>query len=268
MADGDRNFGVCLGKRLRASPLFTPLGVKPNWEDYSPEEQDAIRAAWVVHYPSPLYEDVFASLGKKVFPRGVNGFIGNKIRQTNLFQLLGVSHPRTRLYYGRDRMRRILDDFDYPFIAKTPVGSSMGRGVRLIGCAGELRSYLDGRQPAYIQERLPVDRDMRVVVISGEVVHAYWRIGRPGDFRNNVTQGASISYDDIPEEALAFAARVARRCRFDEVGLDICVVDGRCYVIEANMAYGLEGFHLAGMDIYAVIARRAESNAARAAPLR
>lgn len=245
---------ICLGKRLRSAPSFRCLGVKPNWADYSREEQEALSGAEEVYYPSPLYEDLFLSMGKKVFPRSSTGFIGNKIRQTNLFQLLGISHPRTRLYYGRDRLHRICDDFAYPFVAKTPVGSSMGKGVRLIRNGDELESYLEKHRPAYIQEYLPIDRDLRVVLIGGEVVHAYWRIGQPDDFRNNVTQGAAVSFENIPDEALQFAESVARLCRFDEVGLDVCHARGRYYVIEANMVYGLEGFKQAGLDIYEILA--------------
>ena len=94
-----------------------------------------------------------------------------------------------------------------------------------------------------------MDRDLRVVLIGGHVVHAYWRIAAPGEFRTNVSQGAGISYDNISAEALEFAAEVATRCRFDEVGLDIAQVNGRCYVIEANMVYGLEGFRQAGLEL-------------------
>ena len=117
----------------------------------------------------------------------------------------------------------------------------------------ELASYLKSYHPAYIQEYLPIDRDLRVVLIKGRVIHAYWRIHQPGNFRNNVSQGGRISFDGIPEEALHFAIDVARRCGFDEVGLDICQADGRYYVIEANMVFGLEGFRRKGLDLYEIL---------------
>jgi ribosomal protein S6--L-glutamate ligase len=87
------------------------------------------------------------------------------------------------------------------------------------------------------------------------VVHSYWRIQQPGEFRNNVARGAVISYEDIPADALTFAVKVAGLCRFDEVGLDICQAHGEDYVIEANMVYGLAGFRQIGLDIYQVLAR-------------
>jgi ribosomal protein S6--L-glutamate ligase len=246
---------LSLGKRLRCCSSFSCLGVLPNWDDYELLEKQAILNSEEISYPTALYEDIFRSLGKSIFPRNYYRFVGNKIRQTELFQFLGIPHPRTRLYYGRNRAERISSDFEYPFIAKTPVGSSKGCGVYLIENDEDLNVYLDRHLPAYIQEYFPVGQDLRVVLIAGHVIHAYWRIHRPGNFRNNVSQGADISYDNIPKEALDFAVDVAVRCRFDEAGLDICHFEGQFYVIEANMVFGLEGFRRAGLDLCEILAR-------------
>ncbi|MCU0572794.1 MAG: ATP-grasp domain-containing protein [Syntrophobacteraceae bacterium] len=246
-------FRMALGRRARASRSVAPVGVRPNWEDYPGEVREAFRRATRVYYPSVLYEEICRTLGKETFPRSYYRFMGNKILQTQLFQLLEIPHPRTRIFHGRDRLERIKESFAYPFVAKTPIGSSQGRGVFLIGSDRELRQYLDRHRPAYVQEYFPIDRDLRVVVIGGRVVHAYWRVRRPGDFRNNVAQGASIRFDDIPNEGLDFAVEVARRCSFDEVGMDICRHDNRYFILEANMVYGLEGFRQAGLDLHAIL---------------
>uniref|UniRef100_A0A831ZZE1 ATP-grasp domain-containing protein n=1 Tax=Desulfacinum infernum TaxID=35837 RepID=A0A831ZZE1_9BACT len=241
---------LSLGKRLRRCASFRCVGVEPNWADYPEEIRNALVQSPVVYYPSRLYEDLFRSVGKIVFPRNYYRFMGHKIRQTALFQLLEVPHPRTRLYYGTRKLSRIMDDFSFPMIAKNPVGSSQGEGVWLVRSEEELRRYLAHHHPAYIQEYLPIDRDLRVVLIAGHVVHAYWRIARPGEFRNNVSKGGTISFDAIPDEALDFARWTATVCRFDEVGLDLCHARGRWWVLEANMVYGLEGFRRRGLDIY------------------
>jgi ribosomal protein S6--L-glutamate ligase len=246
---------MAMGRRARASRSLKPVGVKPNWEDYPGEVRDGFGRATRVYYPSVLYEELCRTLGKETFPRNYYRFMGNKILQTQLFQLLEVPHPRTRLYYGRRRLERIKDAFPYPFVAKTPVGSSKGKGVFLMDRDGDLQHYLDRHRPAYIQEYLPIDRDLRVVLIGARVVHAYWRIRRPGEFRDNVARGATVSFEDIPAEGLHFAVDVARRCSFDEVGLDICRVAGRYFVLEANMVYGLEGFRQAGLDLYAILGK-------------
>lgn len=124
----------------------------------------------------------------------------------------------------------------------------------MIARDAELDAYLQRCRPAYIQEYLPLDRDLRVVLVAGCVLHAYWRIAREGEFRNNVSRGARISFEDIPGDALEFAKDVVKRCRFDDVGLDICFHEGRYLVIEANMVYGLEGFKQLGLDLRELLA--------------
>jgi ribosomal protein S6--L-glutamate ligase len=250
------NRKVVLGKRLRGSGELTPLGVRPNVDDYSEAELDRLRAAATVYYPSSLYEAVFLALGKRVFPANSYSFLGDKIKQTALFTLLDIPHPHTRIYYGGRKTERILQDFPLPFIAKIPRGSSQGRGVFLIRTAADLTRYLERTSPAYIQEYLAIERDLRVVVLDGHVLHAYWRIARAGEFRTNVTQGATISVEGIPRDALRFAEGVAGRCGFGEAGLDVCPVDGRYLVLEANMMYGLQGFTAANLDVYGLIRER------------
>ena len=87
-----------------------------------------------------------------------------------------------------------------------------------------------------------------------KTVHAYWRIHTEGDFRNNVSQGGTIAFEGVPAEALDFAVDTARRCGFDEVGLDICEYAGKYWVLEANMVFGPEGFRKKGLDIHEIIA--------------
>jgi len=244
---------ISLGKRLRKSSIRC-LGVKPNWSDYPEELQRAIVSAEKICYPGPVYSEIFEAAGLSVFPRNYYHFLGNKVAQTDLFNLLEISHPRTKIYYGRDRLKRIESDFPYPFIAKTPLGSSQGSGVFLIRRPEDLSQYLETHNPAYIQEYLALDRDLRVVVIGARLVHAYWRIHREGDFRNNIAQGGIISFENIPAAALDFAMHVALKCRFDEVGLDICEYAGKYFVLEANMVYGQEGFRKKGLDIHQIIA--------------
>jgi len=245
---------VALGKRLRHSPLMRSLGVRPNIDDYSEAEFEVLRKAEIIYYPTSLYEDVFLALGKKVFPANYYGYMGDKVKQSELFTLLGIPHPRTRIYDGRFRIEQILEDFSFPFIAKIPVGSSQGKGVFLIRNRVDLQLYLEKGSPAYIQEYLPIDRDLRVVLLGAKVIHAYWRIAHPGEFRSNISLGGRISFENIQNGPLRFAEKVAHLCKFDEVGLDICICQNKYLVLEANMVYGLKGFEAAGLHIYQLLA--------------
>jgi ribosomal protein S6--L-glutamate ligase len=112
---------------------------------------------------------------------------------------------------------------------------------------------------AYIQEYIPSGRDIRVVIIGNEIVHAYWRIAPPDDFRSNVAVGATISFDDVPQNALDLALDTAQKCQWNDVGIDIVNDDGALYVLEANMKYGKEGFRMAGMDYIKLMERMIEN---------
>ncbi len=225
------------------------LGVHPNFSDYTTREAELIRHADKIYYPTDLYADLFDAAGKKTFPSyHTYKCVQDKIKQTTLFNLLDIAHPKTRFFYGQRQKSKITSFFAFPFIGKIPRGSAMGRGVFLIQKQTELDDYCHLVNPAYIQEYLPIDRDIRVVVIGYQTVSAYWRIAARGEFRSNVALGGRISFQSVPEEAVQFALSVARRCKWDDVGIDICLHQGRPYVLEGNMKYGKQGLRAAGID--------------------
>lgn len=234
---------------MRDCPRVVTLGVRPNFNDYRDHEKKLILQAPRIYYPSSLYADVFTAMGKAIFPsHATYRFAQDKIKQTLLFKLNGVSHPRTRVFYGKRQKTAIREHFSLPLIAKTPRGSALGRGVFLIRSIKALNQYCMDHPTAYIQEYLPIDRDMRIVVIGRRVVHAYWRIAPQGDYRTNVAAGGSIDLSPVPEAARQLALETARACGWNDVGIDICQSGQRYYVLEANMKYGLEGFRRAGID--------------------
>jgi ribosomal protein S6--L-glutamate ligase len=214
---------IALEARLRNCKNVVTLGVRANFSDYSPQEAELIRKADKIYYPTPFYADLFDAMGKATF-------------------------PSYHVFYGKRQKSLIPQYFEFPFIAKIARGSAMGRGVYFIRNEKELSNYFDLTSPAYIQEYLPIDRDIRVVVIGDRIVHAYWRIAPQNEYRSNVAVGGTIDLDGVPEKACNLALRVARACRWDDVGIDICEHNGQFYVLEANMKYGREGFRKAGLD--------------------
>ncbi len=240
---------IALEARLKSCNNVITLGVKTNFSDYGLDAVEMIREADKIYYPTPFYADLFDAVGKPTFPSyHTYKCVQDKIKQTALFELLDVPHPRTRTFYGNRKKDAVLDYFEFPFIAKVPRGSAMGRGVFLIRNRAELDAYCAENKVGYIQEYLESDRDIRVVVIGKEVVHAYWRISREGEFRSNVASGAMVSLDSVPDAAIQLARNTAESCRWDDVGIDILPYNGGYYVLEANMKYGKEGFRKAGID--------------------
>lgn len=242
---------IALERHLRPCANVVCLGVRPNFTDYPQPQLEMIRKAARIYYPSTFYADMFAAMGKPIFPSvHTYRFVQDKIKQSALFALLDIPRPRTRTFYGRQPQEKILSYFDFPFVGKIPRGSALGRGVYLISSRRELDDYCGQSRPAYIQQYLPIDRDIRVVVIGDRVVHAYWRIAAAGEFRCNLGRGGRISLEKIPEAARRLALDTARRCGWNDVGIDVGLHRGRPYVLEANMKYGKAGFEAAGIDYY------------------
>jgi len=247
---------VALGSRLSGVPEVLTLGVRPNFQDYTPAERDLILTAPMVLYPTNNYARFLTTMGRRTFPSLENHlYADEKILQTTLFQMAGLPHPRTRIYYHL-HYDDILNEFSFPFVAKIPRASSRGRGVFLIHTREDLAGYLQKTTVAYIQEYLPHERDLRVVLIGYDPVIAYWRLRAPGSFKTNLSQGGTPDFKGIPDEAVVLARRFARACRFDDVGLDFICHDGQWYLIEANMKYGRKGLQLQGLDLKQIIRKK------------
>jgi ribosomal protein S6--L-glutamate ligase len=238
---------IALGSRLRGIPEVITLGVKPNFPDYTAEERNLIAKAPAVLYPTLNYAQYFTTIGKKIFP-SIETYLyaDDKIKQTTLFSMLDIPHPRTRFYF-RPRAEIIMQDFSFPFVAKIPRASARGRGVFLVHNPDELKQYLHTSRIAYIQEYLTHDRDLRVVLINYKVIIAYWRLQASGDFRTNLHQGGTMDFNNIPAAALRLAEKYARACRFNDVGLDFLHSNNTWHLIEANMQYGRMGLTQKGI---------------------
>ncbi len=240
---------IALGARLIKSPNIKTLGLKPNFSDYSSYEQKLILTSKKIYFPTAFYAEMLNIIGKKTFPNfHTYKFVQDKIRQTAIFKMLDIPHPGTRTFYGRKQKIKILNYFNFPFIGKKPRGSSQGRDVFLIKNIKDLKKYLLIDQPAYIQEYIPVGKDIRVVIIGDKIRIAYFREAGINDFRTNISQGGKIKFADIPKPALDLALNTAKRCGWDDVGIDIIQKKNKFFIIEANMKYGTKGFKKAGID--------------------
>jgi ribosomal protein S6--L-glutamate ligase len=248
-----RKLFVALGSRLRGVPEVLTLGVKPNFMDYSEGERDLIAGAVMILYPTANYAEFFTTLGKPFFPSLETClYADEKIKQTTLFSMLGIPHPRTRIYYHLHHSD-ILRDFSFPFVAKLPRASSRGRGVYKIENPEQLNAYLRLTSIAYIQEYLPHERDLRVILVNYEPILSYWRQRDPSNFRTNLHQGGTPQFLEIPHDALSLARRAALQCKFNDVGLDLIQCRETWYVIEANMEYGREGLRMKGMNLKEIL---------------
>jgi len=243
------NRPVALGVRLKRYPSIQTLGFKPNFCEYSHSEQNLILNADKIYYPTAFYADLFNAMGKKTFPSfHTYKFAMDKIKQTACFNMLDIPHPKTKIFYGEKQKKTIENYFTFPFIAKKARGSSKGNGVYLISNRKDLSCFLKSKIPAYIQEYIPIKKDMRIIIIGKKIRLAYWRIADSDNFRTNLSQGGTIRFDPLPSKALELACTTAIKCGWDDVGIDIIQQNKKFYVLEGNMKYGTKGFKKAGIN--------------------
>lgn len=234
--------------------------VKP--ERYLDRLPEILEADWLLF---PEYWQVNAlhyAYGKRIFPSLASYHLGHdKIEMTRVLEgRWGSCLPRTVIAASVPSERaRILDELGLPLVAKAP-RSSEGRGVKLIETEADWLDWCAANAVLYAQEYLPIDRDLRLVVVGRRVVAGYWRLGSDGGFLNNLAAGGRIAFDPVPPEAVRLVRDIARSLAIDHAGFDVAWVDGHPYVLEFNRLFGNAGLRELGVDtgplIHAYLASR------------
>lgn len=200
-------------------------------------------------------------LKKRIFPSINSYHLGHdKIEMTRAMWAVYPEHvPYTLILPSNEtNLELIMDEMTFPFIAKE-VRNSQGKGVYLIENKSHLEDYASANRILYIQERLPLDRDLRVVFVGDQVLTAYWRIGQEGDFRNNLAQGGKTSFANIPVAALELVSRIANNLGINHAGFDLAVVDGHYYILEFNILFGNQALRQRNIPVEAAIWRYLQS---------
>ncbi|MGR9116854.1 MAG: ATP-grasp domain-containing protein [Gammaproteobacteria bacterium] len=189
------------------------------------------------------------ALKKRIFPSINSYHLGHdKIEMTRALSAICPQHvPDTLILANTDsNARNIVEHFGYPFIAKN-IRSSRGMGVYLIDDPNDWHDYLARNETLYAQECLPIDRDLRLVVIGSRVVAGYWRIKAEGALHSNVAQGGEICYEDIPTQAIELTEWVAQVLGIDHAGFDLADIGGHHYFFEFNRLFGNQGLNERGI---------------------
>ena len=237
--------------RTLAIPGVLPLKAT----EWFRRRDDILAADWLLY---PEYWQVNALVyawKKRIFPSINSYHLGHdKIQMTRAFEALCPRNvPLTLILPATDNgVTEVLDTLSFPFVAKE-ARSSMGQGVHLVTSVAEMRRYAAANEVLYVQEYLPIRRDLRVVWVGDRVVGAYWREAPDGGFHHNVARGGRVSFDDIPSAALELVQQVAPSLGIDHAGFDVALVDGHCYLLEFNLRFGTEALNVRGIRLAPVI---------------
>lgn len=206
-------------------------------------KQEIAAAEWVLFPPYWQLNSLLYGLNTRVFPSEASYRLGhNKVEMTRAFELVAPAHtPHTLIAANTpENAQRLWAEMHLPFVAKQPK-AAMGEGVWLIENAADWRAYLGKTDTLYAQEYLPIDRDIRVVIVGESVVAAYWRKRAPRGFYNNLAKGGKPDYSPVPEQAIELALHLARSLNINHAGFDIAMVGAHPYVLEFNRLFGNQG---------------------------
>jgi len=243
--------------RLVSFNPFRTLGL-PGVQYLKPDElfrrRELLEAAeWVLFPETWQVNTLLYGLRRRIFPSPNTFHLGyDKIEMTRAFWSVAEAHvPHTAILPSNaNALAEIREAFELPLIVKD-VRSSMGRGVFLVTEWAQLRELAARLEVLYVQEYLPIERDLRVVVIGDRVIGSYWRRACEGEFRNNVARGAELEFDPPPPAAIELVERVAATLGVDHAGFDVALVDGHPYLLEFNPLFGTEGLKRLGVDLSA-----------------
>jgi RimK family alpha-L-glutamate ligase len=137
-----------------------------------------------------------------------------------------------------------------------PIFGSMGHGLVRLDDPDTawrvLRALAQVRSVFYVQQAIEHGgRDVRAFVCGGRVLGAIERIAPPGEWRSNVSRGATARPMTLPASWEALAVRAAAVVGADYAGVDLLPSGvGDPFVLEVNGIPGWEGLQAAtGIDV-------------------
>ncbi|MDH7943761.1 hypothetical protein QGM61_07995 [Pseudohongiella sp. SYSU M77423] len=219
-------------------------------------------ADWVLYPEYWQLNALVYGLNCRVFPSEASYRIGHdKVKMTRAFELVAPAHTPWTIIENNcaEARERLWDLMPLPFVAKLPK-ASMGEGVWLISSRQDWQQYCEKTSVLYVQEYLPIDRDVRVVIVGDKVITAYWRTQSDRGFYNNVAQGGRIDHSPVPAAATDLALRLARQLGVNHAGFDIALVGDHPYVLEFNRLFGNQGLE-GGQALKAAILDYLQTNA-------
>ena len=227
---------------FRTLGLPNPLILKAqNFYQYKDQLQ---QADWVLFPEYWQLNALVYGLGCRLFPSHATYLVGhNKTEMTRTTLACFPQHvPHTVIRANDDENREsVWREMDRPFVAKLNK-SSMGNGVWLIETMDDWNRYCALSDILFVQEYLPIDRDLRVVLVGDKIVDCYWRLQAAQGFYNNVAQGGQVDRSQpIPDQAIQLSLDIANCLGINYAGFDIAMIGGHPYLLEFNRLFGTRG---------------------------
>ena len=201
----------------------------------------------VGNIPATAYEtfrEIARALPKVTFYPSMDTQFSNKSKEnvTRFAWKYDIPIPKTYIYYDKDKADDFIENTEYPKIIKKSYGPSNYGGyfVHKVDSKQEARNLLAQKkyQPAYFQDFVPMEADVRVMLIGHKPVCAFWRRAPEGEWLTNTSQGGSMDYQDVPKELLDLAVKVSKSANAEYWACDVAVgEDGVYRILECATAF-------------------------------
>jgi len=150
--------------------------------------------------------------------------------------------PKTYIYYNRPNAVKFLEKCEYPKIIKKSYGPSNYGGyfVHKVDSAKEAKELFVEKKyhPMYFQDFVPMEADIRVMLIGHKPVCAFWRRAPEGEWLTNTSQGGSMDYNDVPKNVLDLAVKVSKAAKAEYWACDVAYgKDGKVRILECATAF-------------------------------
>jgi len=150
--------------------------------------------------------------------------------------------PKTYVYYNHNNADKFLKKTKYPKIIKKSYGPSNYGGyfVHKVDNYKEAKELFSEKKyhPMYFQDFVPMEADIRVMLIGHKPVCAFWRRAPEGEWLTNTSQGGSMDYMDVPKNVLDLAVRVSKAANAEYWACDVAYgKDGKVRILECATAF-------------------------------
>lgn len=239
----------------------------------------------------PLYDAVIPRIGASithyglavlrqfemqgVFPLNESVAIGrarDKLRALQLLARAGIGLPVTAFAHGPRKAEDVIKEVGGTPVVIKLVEGTQGMGVILAETEASAKSIIEAFSAANInilvQEYIAEaeGRDVRALVVGGQVVAAMERVGKTGEFRSNLHRGGITAETNITEEEQTAAVQAASVLGLNVAGVDMLRSNRGPMVVEVNASPGLKGIERAtGVDVAGEIIAFIEAAAAHGA---
>ncbi|MEA3419913.1 MAG: hypothetical protein U9Q90_11015 [Campylobacterota bacterium] len=197
--------------------------------------------------PATAYEtfrEIARELPNVQFVPSVDTQFSNKSKEnvTRFAWKYDIPIPKTYIFYDKKKADKFIETTSYPKIVKKSYGPSNYGGyfVHKVDSKKEAKGLLAKKKyyPVYMQDFVPMEADVRVMLIGHKPVCAFWRRPPEGEWLTNTSQGGSMDYQKVPKKLLDLAVQVSKSANAEYWACDIAVgKDGKYRILECATAF-------------------------------